>query len=169
MLRLPREQGSESHHQFINRRSVLRILGPAYAEKRPHSIVQPTLDGISISRLFRHSVVTLLLFPLYHLDVFLDMGVWHIMCKQLKEVPDYNIESKTKFGPTSRMVMPKLYISPLADTATCSSNISGAHHLQLSDSPLVWVIRLPSSCKSKFDGNTYDYKRHYLPWQARNP
>lgn len=113
---------------------------------------------MSILRLFGHSVITLLLLPFYNLNVFLDIDVWDLLCKQLENDPDHKIRYETKFGPTSRTVMPKLYISPLADTAACSSNISGAHHLQPSDSPLVWVIKLPSSCNDKSYGNIYDYK-----------
>ena len=59
-------------------------------------------------------------------------------------------------------------MSPLADTAAFSSNTSGARHLQLFDSPVVWVIMFPSSYKSEIR-NRYDTGWCDVPWQAQSP
>ena len=135
-------------HQITNGWSIIRTLRPTLAEELPHVVVQPTLDDAVVYGADRSFTVTLLE---NHLDTFSDVLVWHLVCKQLNEFQYTAIKHKITSGPTSRMVIPKLYISPLADTAACISNISGALHLQLSDWLTVWVIKLPSSYKGAIE------------------
>ena|SRR6266550_8656128 len=113
-------------HQIANGRSIIRPLRPASAEKLPHIVVQPALDDTVVYGAVRQFTP-----PLFEnqLVILFNIRVWHFVCKQLNKFQYTDIKRERTSGPTSRIVMPKLYISPLADTAACISNISGAHHL----------------------------------------
>ena len=70
-------QTLELRQKLVNRRPALRIPGPAYTEKLPHSVIQPTLKGKRVLGTVRESILLQLLRN--HLGEVFSVVVGHLV------------------------------------------------------------------------------------------